>query len=274
LNAGEALAVGKRAGKQFLADDCMGLAHEVAYSSLLAFFPAVAFLLGLLGLVNLYDEVENLLATVAPHGVIRFVDRLQDDSVGTASAIAFSVGLIGALWAATGAMGTIVKAVNRAYECEETRNLVRVRVTSLFLVVLTAFTTASTLILIVFGGPLGSAIARKARLGTVWDVTWAVLRWPVMLAALVTFFALVYYLAPNLQDRRWKWITPGAVVGSLLWLALSGLFAVYASFSGSYSRTYGTLAAGVILLLWLNYTAWAILYGAELNAELRRRAEP
>ena len=107
-----------------------------------------------------------------------------------------------------------------------------------------------------------------------WDITWAILRWPVMLAALVTFFALVYYLAPNLQDRKWKWITPGAVVGSLLWLALSGLFALYASFSGSYSRTYGTLAAGVILLLWLNYTAWAILYGAELNAELRRRVEP
>jgi len=249
----------------------MGLAQEVAYSSLLAFFPAVAFLLGFLGIVHLYDQVQALLATVAPHGVIRFIEGLQRDSVGTASGIAFAVGLIGALWAATGAMNTIVKAVNRAYDCRETRNMLRVRLTSLFLVILTALTTSATLVLIVFGGPLGSAIARKAHLGTAWDIAWGILRWPVMLTALVTFFAVVYYLAPNLEERKWKWITPGAVVGSLLWLALSGLFALYTNFSGSYSRTYGTLAAGVILLLWLNYTAWAILYGAELNGELRRR---
>ncbi len=271
MNVGESLDVVKRAGQQFLKDDCMGLAQEVAYSSLLAFFPAVAFLLGLLGIVHLYDQVQILLATVAPHGVIRFIEGLQRDSSGSVSSVAFTVGLIGALWAATGAMGTIVKAVNRAYDCNETRNMLRVRLTSLFLVMLTAVATSATVVLIVFGGPLGAAIARKAHLGSAWDIAWGILRWPVMLAALVTFFALVYYLAPNLQDRKWKWITPGAVVGSLLWLALSGLFALYASYSGSYSRTYGTLAAGVILLLWLNYTAWAILYGAELNAELRRR---
>ena len=126
--------------------------------------------------------------------------------------------------------------------------------------------------LIVFGAPLGEAIANKAHLGGAWDVSWAILRWPVTLTALLTFFALVYYLAPNLDVRSWKWITPGAVVGSLLWLALSALFALYVTFAGSYSRTYGALATGIILLLWLNYTAWAILYGAELNAQVRRQA--
>jgi membrane protein len=224
-------------------------------------------------LVHLYDEVQTLIATVAPHGVIRFIEGLQKDSAGSTSAVAFTLGLVGALWAASGAMGSVVKAVNRAYDCRETRNLVKLRLTSLFLVLLTALTTAATLVLIVFGAPLGSAIARKAHLGTAWDISWAILRWPVTLMALLTFFALLYYLAPNLDERKWKWITPGAVVGSLLWLALSGLFALYATFSGSYSRTYGTLAAGVILLLWLNYTAWAILFGAELNAELKRRLD-
>ena len=126
--------------------------------------------------------------------------------------------------------------------------------------------------LIVFGAPLGEAIANKAHLGGAWDVSWAILRWPVTLMALLTFFALVYYLAPNVDVRSWKWITPGAVVGSLLWLALSALFALYVTFAGSYSRTYGALATGIILLLWLNYTAWAILYGAELNAQVRRQA--
>jgi membrane protein len=266
------IAIFKQAGRQFMADDCMGLAQQVAYSSLLAFFPAVAFLLGLLGTVHLYDDVESLLANVAPHGVIRFIHGLQEDSTPSASAVAFGVGLIVALWAASGAAGSVIKAVNRAYGCVETRPVWRVRAIAVVLVVLTGLTTAATVVLIVFGAPLGSAIADKAHLGGAWDVSWAILRWPVTLAALLTFFALVYYLAPNLHARSWKWITPGAVVGSLLWLALSALFALYVTFAGSYSRTYGALATGIILLLWLNYTAWAILYGAELNAQVRRQA--
>jgi membrane protein len=271
LTVRSSLEIAKRAGQRFLADDCMGLAQQVAYSSLLAFFPAVAFLLGLLGLVHLYDEVKSLLAAVAPHGVISFVDGLQQDSSGGTSVVAFVVGLVGALWAASGAAGAVIKAVNRAYGLAETRPFWKLRLIAGLLVVVTALTTAATLALIVFGAPLGSAIAKKAHLGTVWDLSWAILRWPVTLAALLTFFALVYYLAPNLEVRSWKWITPGAVVGSLSWLALSALFALYATFSGSYSRTYGTLAAGVILLLWLNYTAWAILFGAELNAQVKRQ---
>jgi membrane protein len=266
------IATFKQAGQQFIADDCMGLAQQVAYSSLLAFFPAVAFLLGLLGTVHLYDDVDSLLATVAPHGVTRFIDGLQEDSTSSASAVAIGVGLIVALWAASGAAGSVIKAVNRAYGCVETRPIWHVRAIAVVLVVLTGLTTAATVVLIVFGAPLGSAIADKAHLGGAWDVSWAILRWPVTLTALLTFFALVYYLAPNLDARSWKWITPGAVVGSLLWLALSALFALYVTFAGSYSRTYGALATGIILLLWLNYTAWAILYGAELNAQVRRQA--
>jgi membrane protein len=87
------------------------------------------------------------------------------------------------------------------------------------------------------------------------------------------FFAFVYYLAPNKPQRNWKWISPGSLVGSLLWLALSALFALYVTFAGSYSKTYGTLASGIILLLWLNYSAFALLYGAELNSELDRQAD-
>ena len=85
------------------------------------------------------------------------------------------------------------------------------------------------------------------------------------------FFSLVYYLAPNKEQRSWKWLTAGSLVGSLMWLALSGLFALYTSFSSSYDRTYGSLAGAIVLLLWLNYSAWAVLFGAELNAELERR---
>ena len=273
LHASEWLAVFKRTFAEFLKDDCMGLAQEVAYSSLLAFFPAVAALLGLLGLLHLYDQVQSLLATVAPHGVIRFVEGLQKDSQGGAGVVALVLGTAGAIWAASGAMGSVIKAVNRAYDCEETRPFWKVRLIAIELVVATAVTTIGSLLLVVFGGPLGTAVANEAHLGGVFTTLWVVLRWPVAFGAILLFFTLVYYLAPNREQRSWKWITPGSLIGSLLWLGLSGLFALYATFAGSYSKTYGTLASGIILLLWLNYSAWALLFGAELNAELDRQAD-
>jgi membrane protein len=272
LGRGEWLAVAKRSGQRFLADDCMGLAQEVAYSSMLAFFPAVAFLLGLLGVLGLFDQLQSFLATVAPQGVIRFIERLQQDSQGSAKVAALLLGGAGAVWAASGALGSVIKAVNRAYELTETRPFWKVRAVALLLVLLMGITVLVLAALIVFGGPLGSAIAAKAGLGHAFTVVWAILRWPIAFAAVLLLFAFVYYYAPNTDVRHWKWITPGSVVAALLWLALSALFTLYVTFAGHYSKTYGSLAAGVILLLWLNYTAWALLFGAELNSELDRRA--
>ena len=252
-------------------DDCIGLAQQIAYSSLLAFFPAVAFLVGALGLFHLFDEVERLLDPIAPNGVITFITSLQRDSSGGTSAAAFVIGFFGAVWAASGAMGSVIKAVNRAYELQETRPFWRVRAIAIVLVVTTGITTAGVFLLIIVGGDLGNAIAKKAHLGGAFDWTWAVLRWPVAFCAILLFFALVYYLAPNKRVRSWRWITPGSLLGGLLWLGLSGLFALYVTFAGNYTKTYGTIASGVILLLWLNYSAFALLFGAELNSELERQ---
>jgi membrane protein len=134
-------------------------------------------------------------------------------------------------------------------------------------------TTAALFVLIVFGGPLGQAIADQAGLGSAWTWIWDLLRWPLAFVGVLVFFALVYSLAPNADQRSWKWVTPGSLLGALLWLVLSGLFALYTSFSDSYDKTYGSLAGGIILLLWLNYSAMALLFGAELNSELDREAD-
>lgn len=257
-----------------MADDCMGLSQEVAYSSLLAFFPAIAFLIGLLGIFGLFHEVETLVATVAPHGVIKFIDTLRQDSQsGGTKAAAFIVGFFGAVWAASGAMGSVIKAVNRAYDRLETRPFWKVRGIAILLVVVSGLTTAGLFLLIVVGRSLGDAIATKAGLGSAFRLTWGIARWPIAFAAILIFFALVYYLAPNKDQRDWKWVSPGSLVGGILWLALSGLFALYVTFAGNYSKTYGTIASGVILLLWLNYSAFALLFGAELNSELDRQAD-
>ena len=277
LTRAEWLYVFKRAAKRFLADDCMGLSQQVAFSALLAFLPTVILLIGLLGLfgTGAFNSLEHFVGTVAPHGVISMIDLAKQSAAHnkSGSAIAFEVGVFAALWAASGAMGAVVKAVNRAYDRLETRPFWKVRVISIVLVFATGLVLAGTFLLIIFGGDLGDAIARRTPLDGGFRIFWNIARWPIAFVAVLLFFALVYYVAPNKEQRSWKWLTPGSLVGSLMWLALSGLFALYTSFSSSYDKTYGSLAGGIILLLWLNYSAWAILFGAELNAELGRQAD-
>jgi membrane protein len=273
LSLGDWVAALKRSFKEFLADDCMGLAQQIAYSSLLAFFPAMIFLVGLFGLIGIYDDLRDFLGVIAPGAVLDALQIAQDSAEGQSASLAVVLGAFGAVWAASGAMGSMIKAVNRAYDRTETRPLWKVRLIAILLVASTGLVTAALFVLIVFGGPLGEAIANEARLGGAFDLLWAILRWPLAFVGVLLFFALVYYLAPDTEHRNWKWITPGSIVGGLLWLALSGLFALYTSFAGSYDKTYGSLAGGIILLLWLNYSAFAVLYGAELNAELDRQAD-
>jgi len=260
----------KRSFKSFLADDATGLSAQVAFSSLLAFFPAMVFLVGLLDLFGAYDTLKEFLAPVAPGDVLTTIDTLQKDTSTGTSVVAFVVGATAAIWAASGAMNAVIKAVNRAYELKETRPFWRVRATAIVLVITTGITTAGVFVLIVVGGSLGDAIAKKAGLGGAFQWTWGILRWPVAFVAILLFFALVYYLAPNKEQRSWRSVTPGSLVGALLWLTLSGLFALFVTFAGNYTKTYGTIASGIILLLWLNYSAFALLYGAELDSELDR----
>lgn len=273
--AGEWFGVLKSTGKAFLADDCLGLAQQVAFSTLLAFFPAIILVIGLLGLIHgAYPALIHLLGSVAPKGVLSAIDVARQSSAGhsAGSAIAVGIGAAGALWAATGAAGAVLKAVNRAYELPETRPFWKVRLLAFLLVLLTATVLATIFLLIVFGGPIGDAIANRASLGHAFDVAWSLARWPIALAGMLAFFAIVYRVAPARQPPGRRWITPGSVLGTLLWLALSGLFALYTSYSSSYDRTYGSLAGAIVLLLWLDYSALALLFGAELNAELSRRS--
>jgi membrane protein len=273
LGASEWLAALKRSFARFMKDDCMGLSQQIAYSSLLAFFPAMAFVVGALGLFHLFDEVKRLLDPIAPNGVISFVTGLQHDTKGGTSAAAFTIGLFGAVWAASGAMTSVLKSVNKAYERPETRPFWKVRGIAVVLVVSSGITTAGIFLLIVVGGALGDAISKRAGLGGAFQWSWGIARWPIAFCAILLFFGLVYYLGPNKEQRNWKWVTPGSIVGGCLWLLLSGLFALYVTFAGNYTKTYGTIASGVILLLWLNYSAFALLFGAELNAELDRQAD-
>ena len=274
LGAREWLDALRRTFKEFVADDALGLAAQIAYSSILAFFPTAILLVGLLGLVDAYDDLKDFLAPIAPQAVLDTIDEVEKDTGNRSSSLtAFVLGAGGALWLASGAMHAVIKAINRAYDRVETRPFWKIRLTAVVLVFLTAVVVLSLLLLIVFGGPLGEALADHLGLGTAFAWLWAVLRWPIAFLAVLLFFAIVYYVAPNQDIRNWKWISPGSLIGGVLWLLLSGLFALYTSLSDSYNETYGSIAAGIVLLLWLNYSSFALLFGAELNSELDRQAD-
>jgi len=268
------LDVVKAAGKHFISDDCIGLAQQIAFSALLAFLPTVILVIGVLGLFGPgpFNSLEHFIGSVAPQSVIDIIDLAKKDAAHntSGSAVALALAIVLAFWAATGAMNAVVQAVNRAYEYVETRPIWKVRLISFVLVLATGLVLVGTFMLIIFGGNLGDAISRRTPLGSNFRVFWNIARWPVVFIAVLLFFELIYFLAPNRETREWRWLTPGAVVGSLAWLVLSGLFAVYTNYSSSYNRTYGSLAGGIILVLWLYYSAWAILFGAELNAQLDR----
>jgi membrane protein len=273
LSLGEWVAAVKRSFKEFLADDAMGLASQIAFSAVLAFFPTMIFLVGLLDLVNGFDALRGFIDPVAPEAVTQLINDISESATGAGSVLALLLGAAGAIWAASGAMGTVIKAVNRAYGRVESRPFWMLRLVAIALVLLSALSVGLVLALIVLGGPLGEAIADQAGLGGAFAWLWDLLRWPLAFVAILLFFALVYYIAPDDRMRSWRWISPGSLLGSLLWLAVSALFALYTSLSSSYNETYGSIAGGIVLLLWLYYSAFALLFGAELNSELDRQAE-
>ena len=208
LSGRDWLAVAKRAFTGFVRDDCMGLAQQIAFAAVLAFFPTLIFLIGVFGLFgdDAFDSLLDLLGGVAPDAVLEVIETAREESAGQKgqSFVALVAGGIGALWAASTASNAVIKAVNRAYDRVETRPFWKLRLTAIVLVVLSAVVTATLLLLIVFGGPLGEAIADQVRLGDAFHLLWGIIRWPIAFLAVLLFFAIAYYLAPNQDQRNWR----------------------------------------------------------------------
>jgi membrane protein len=184
-----------------------------------------------------------------------------------------SFGLLAALWAASNGMGAITQTLNIAYDVEEARPWWKVRLISIGLTVFLAVLIISALVVVLYGGRIVDLIAMKAGLTDTFRIVWKVLQWPIALAFLLIGFGTIYYFAPNLREQKWRWITPGSVVAVVLWLLVSFIFRIYLHFFNSYSATYGSLGALIILMLWFYLTGIAILVGGEINSELDNAAK-
>jgi membrane protein len=267
----------KRTWSEFREDALPDWAAALTYYGVLAMFPALLVLVSLVGLLGedatqaLLDNVAALAPGPAREIVTGAIENLQSNR--GAAGIAFVVGLAGALWSASGYVGAFMRASNSVWDVEEGRPVwktlpLRVGVTLAAMLVLSL-----GLLAVVISGPLAERVGDVIGAGDTAVAVWNLAKWPAIVLLLSLLLALLYYAAPNVRHPGIRWISPGSVLAVLLWLAASGLFALFVSNFGSYNATYGALAGVIIFLVWLWISNIAILLGAELNSELERERE-
>jgi membrane protein len=280
LSPTEWKAVAVRAGKAFLANNGTMLASALAYSAFFAIPSVLLVTLGVFTLVAGADTILTLtghLQTVMPAqatGLLR--SSLLNLGAHPASGILMTVfGFALALWSTTGAMNSLMLAVNLSYGRRDTRPFLRKRLVALEMTAALGCALVLVAGLLVFGPVVERAVAsRLGSAGAVLDWAWWIAQWPILLGGLLAAFATLLHLGPDVPGKRWRFLTPGSLVAAVLWIAVSGLFAVYTSAFGSYNKTWGSLSAVIVTLTWLWLTSIALLLGAELNAELERSREP
>jgi membrane protein len=267
-------AVLKRTFKEYKADNLPDLAAALTYYGVLAIFPMLIVLISILGLIgnSVTQPLIDNLGKVAPGAAKQiFTSAIQNiqSNQGTAGVLAV-VGLLGALWSASGYVGAFMRASNVIWDVEEGRPIwktipVRLGVTVVTLLLLTAGAIAVT-----FTGGLARQVGNVIGVGNTAVQVWDIAKWPVLVILVAVMLAILYYAAPNVRQPGFHWVTPGGLIAVLLWIVVSALFALYVSNFSSYNKTYGALASVVVFLVWLWITNTVILLGAELNAELER----
>jgi membrane protein len=268
----------KRAFGRFRKDEITDNAAALTYYSLLSLFPALLFgaaLLGVFGQQGLITDAASYLRDAgAPEDTVDSVISALESAQQQRSTAFFAmiVGLGITLNGASNAFGAAGRALNKIFRVEEGRNFVKHKASDLLWTLIVMALALLTLVLIFLGGGLATDVFDRIGLGETAANVWRIARWPAALASAMTLYAIVYYASPNVEVRHFRWITPGAVVGVLLWILASMAFFLYVANFSSYSATYGAFAGAVILLVWLWVTNLALLFGAELNAvvDLRR----
>ena len=271
----------KRAAKKFSKDRCSMAAGSLAYHWFLALFPALIALLGLVSLLNLdKTQVDNLvkgLDKALPGSASQVFDQAVTSAIShkSGSLVTVIVGLVVAVWAASGGMVALETALDVAYEVRTNAKFAKKRIKALLLMLCTVVFGGIASVFIVEGGPLGTGIESHMPVhGTAFLVVWNIVRWAVTVILVSLLFSCYYYFGPNRESPKWQWVSPGGVLGTVIFLAASLGFSFYVAKLGnaSYAKTYGALAGVVLLMFWLYLTGISILLGGEINAETEREA--
>jgi membrane protein len=258
-------------------DDLFGRASELAYNFLLALFPLLLFMLTLFGLFasrsnELQSSLLSYFADFLPPSAFQLLKAITIEMAANATSGKLTFGIILTLWFASGGMSSMISTLDAVYHVRESRGWLWGRVIALGLTIAILTLLMTSLFIVLVGGHFSDWIAIKLHLTSIILIVWKVLQWVAVVLFLTLSFSLIYYFGPSLEQRRWHWMTPGSIFGAFLWLAASAGLRVYLHFFNTYTATYGSLAAIMILLVWLYVTGLSFLIGGEINAQIERAA--
>jgi membrane protein len=275
LTGSSRLYVLRKTAREFTQDQCMDLAAALTYYAVMSLFPALLVVVSLLGVFgrgrSTTEAVLGIADDLLPAQVVDTLREPIGQLVQSSTAgLALAVGVAGALWSASGYVGAFGRAMNRIYEINEGRPVWKLRPVQLLLTLAGLVTVAAAAVMLAVSGPVATAVGDALGVGEALVTAWTIARWPVILALVILAVAVLYYVTPNVKQPRFRWISIGAAVAILAWMVASVLFGVYVANFSSYNKTYGTLGGVIVFLLWLWITNLALLFGAELDAELER----
>lgn len=252
-------------------DRATGLAAEQSYYYMLAMFPAMILLFSIIPYLSLSpEEVISTLNDFMPAEIVSLLEDTVTNLVINKSGILLAAGIIGTLWSASKGMQAFIYSMNVAFEVDESRNFILSRIVSILLTIGLLFAFIVVLVLPVFGDVLLNLTKMIIPIPAETEILFTILRWTIALCVIILILSLLYYFAPAKQ-YPFKQVIPGAMVASVLWLAISFGFSFYVSNFSNYSSTYGGLAGVIILLIWLYYSGLAFVLGGEINALLHKR---
>jgi membrane protein len=264
----------KRTFKGFQKDNLTDWAAALTYYAVLAIFPALIVIVSVLGLIGesaTRPLIDNL-GTVAPgpaKDILTNAIRNIEGSQGAAG-VFFVIGLLGAIWSASGYIGAFMRASNAIYEMPEGRPIWKTLPVRVGLTLALMLLTAVSAIGVTLSGGLAKEVGKLIGVGDTAVQVWSIAKWPVLLLLVSFMFAFLYWAAPNVKHQGFRWISPGGVLAVIGWVIASAAFAFYVANFGSYNKTYGALAGPIVFMVWLWVSNLMILLGAEFNAEIQR----
>lgn len=268
------VAVVKRARAEFKRDNLTDLAASLTYYGVLSIAPALLVLVAALGLLgrDVTTQLVDQVQAISPGSSAEFLRTLiaQAQSNRTSAGLGAVLGLLVALWSASGYVAAFMRASNVIYDIPEGRPLWKTLPIRIGMTVLAVIVMVMSAVIAVVSGPVAEQVGGLVGAGDTALLVWGIAKWPVLLVLVSVLFALLFWASPNARQGGIKWVSPGGIIAVVLWLIVSALFALYVAFFSSYDKTYGSLAGVVVFLVWLWLTNIAILLGAEVNAELDR----
>jgi membrane protein len=265
----------KRTLKEFSEDNLTDWAGALTYYGVLALFPALIALMSIVGLLTDPTSLTDALTAVVPQSAAEDLNPVIEDIAGSTGTVGFGLvlGLVLAIWSASGYVGAFTRAANVVYETPEGRKIWKLKPLQLLITLIGVLFAAVILALLVLSGPVVDAIGSAIGIGETGQTVWNIVKWPVVLVVLALMIAVLYYSTPNVKLRGFKWVSPGAAVAIVVAIVASAAFAFYVGNFGSYNKTYGALAGVVVFLIWFWLINVALLFGIELDAEIERTRE-